>query len=206
MDWTRKLFGRSKMAPAMSEIDERAYARFLQERMKMRESKCLIHNCGLPCPICMEVVKTVVNHTADKLPQEGTGNHTPPQAERIVPPPPPSKKRIDWSKPVWTIDNHDEVEVVTTKARDKNFPVRAYIGNSIRMQSFTLDGALEDSNGAWVVENKPEMRTVWINVYVATEGCHPVVFTQHMSETEAKLNAGPKAGIVGMRLDVPVKG
>ncbi len=73
--------------------------------------------------------------------------------------------KIDFTKPVQTIDGQP-VEIITTKGRDKKYPVIGYIGNSSTFHGFTLHGEyIEDEENKLNLMNVPEKKTMYLNVY-----------------------------------------
>jgi len=235
----------------MSDVDQRAYARFLQERTDMSKKTALMHctkhdlsYTGTACPACMtgqppmppvptaeeiaaaqeavkkwdeapavgdEVPPTIVNPEVPKESLSEWVMRTSAEQEFGEPPKPPKppKKPIDWSKRVWVIGSHEPVEVISTKGRG-SWPVMVYIGEDTKVQYLSIDGR-SAIGGPVVVENAPEIRQVWINVWANLDGrsgFDDFVITQHRSKGEADLFANNKPGkalLVGHMLEVPVK-
>lgn len=93
---------------------------------------------------------------------------------------------IDFTRPVRTITTKQTVDVITTRARHPIYKVHAYIGDDDVVTVFTLDGRLCE-NGPRFLENAPEMRQVFLNIYAGAEGGYRV--TEHATRDEADQSA-----------------
>lgn len=93
---------------------------------------------------------------------------------------------LDYAKPVRTITTKQPVDVITTRARHPIYKVHAYIGDDDVVTVFTLDGRLCE-NGPRFLENAPELRQVYLNIYAAEEGGYRI--TEHATREEADQGA-----------------
>lgn len=197
----------------MSDIDERAYARFLQERMMSVKRPietaagtwgCVKHNRPVPvgesCPECVKEL-SAVERTANNVLREELvkGVYKP---EPKTPPPPPKARTLDWSKPVWTKKEHEPVEVITMAGRDKAFPILAFIGDEDWPTKLSTDGRTPCTDYP-VVENTPEVKTFWVNVWISNTGWP--VFKSYLSEESARQSADSDMAGATIEVKVPVK-
>jgi hypothetical protein len=98
---------------------------------------------------------------------------------------------LDLTKPVRTITTRQPVEIITAKARHPVYKVHGYIGDDEIATVFTLDGRLSE-NGAQFLENVPEERELYLNIYPNSNSCSQdrYVITQHSTREEADAAAG----------------
>lgn len=73
---------------------------------------------------------------------------------------------LDLSKPVGTKSTKTPVEIITTNARG-NYPVAGYIGDNEVIELWTINGkyAGEHHDSPYDLENVPQKRSGWVNVY-----------------------------------------
>ena len=92
---------------------------------------------------------------------------------------------IDWTKPVQTKDGRP-VEIVTTKARFKDFPIYGYVGNDDVLTSWPERGSIYRNLGPCVLDliNVPETKTYYGQL--GREGYNAIYFFAYPhSESEA---------------------
>lgn len=73
---------------------------------------------------------------------------------------------IDWSKPVQTRDGRP-VEIITTKGRDRLYPVMGYIADNTAPDHWDSKGRFYAGQTAGCpadLVNVPEERELWLNV------------------------------------------
>ena len=74
--------------------------------------------------------------------------------------------KIDWSKPLRTVQGHYPVRVLCTDRKHLYPVVILYsISSDERIYSLTIDGKCDCNASSPFVENVPEDQYVWINVY-----------------------------------------
>jgi hypothetical protein len=137
-----------------------------------------------------EVAFNVPSRTFDKppVPDEPTAPQkaqTTTQPERPLTLPP-----LDLSKPVRLISSRQPVEIITTRARHPVYKVHAYIGDDDVVTLFTLDGQLSE-NGPRCLENVPQRRQLFLNIYPKAQGGERYLMTQHDTRQAADAAARP---------------
>lgn len=98
---------------------------------------------------------------------------------------------LDLSKPVRLVTTKQPVEIITTRARHPVYKVHAYIGNDEVATVFTLDGRLSE-NGPCFLENVPERRELYLNIYPNRDAGDKYLITQHATREEADAAATPE--------------
>ncbi len=107
---------------------------------------------------------------------------------KVEPEPAPTAGSLDWSKPVRLVTTRQPVEILTTRARHPIFKVHGYIGDATVATVFTLDGRLSE-NGPCFLENVPERRQLFLNVYPEPAAGQAYRITQHASRELADADA-----------------
>jgi hypothetical protein len=69
---------------------------------------------------------------------------------------------IDFTKPVQTRDG-DQVTILTLEARS-NLPVWGYIGDSVLVSGWRIDGTAPNNCSQYDLINVPEKRTAYVNI------------------------------------------
>ena len=108
---------------------------------------------------------------------------------------------LDLSRPVRLITTKQLVDIITTRARHPVYKVHGYIGDDDVVTVFTLDGRLSE-NGPRFLENVPEHRQLYLNVYANPDvnSAEKYLLTQH--ETKALADSAAKQGRIAC---VPVR-
>lgn len=108
---------------------------------------------------------------------------------------------LNLSRPVRLITTKQPVEIITTRARHPVYKVHAYIGDDDVVTVFTLDGRLSE-NGPCFLENVPEHRQVYLNVYPNPDvnAAEKYLLTQH--DTKALADSAAKPGRIAC---VPIR-
>ena len=78
---------------------------------------------------------------------------------------------IDWSKPLRTVEGHYPCRVYRTDLKG-DYPILITIdyGDWEETEKLTLDGRVHLDNKFSYIENIPEEKFVWINVYETPDG------------------------------------